>query len=156
MTVALDVQGAPSSGARTYVPVRPADQAAAVPRTALGVPPLENRFLTWGARLGALGMAWVIVYRLLPISGRGWVIVVAAVCNVPLLAVGTLTFDSPIAMTDRIARWAFSASALVVMVALVTVLVFVFKRGWQALHYWNFFTQTMHTTLPDAPFDQGG
>src|SRR5262249_47297652 len=65
-------------------------------------------------------------------------------------------FDSPIAMTDRIARWAFSASALVVMVALVTVLVFVFKRGWQALHYWNFFTQTMHTTLPDAPFDQGG
>jgi phosphate transport system permease protein len=157
MTVAIDVDSAsPAQVVGTFIPPRPADQAAPIPRTSLGVLPLENRFLSWGARLGALGLAWVIVYRLLPISGLGWFIVVAALCNVALLAVGTLTFACPTALSDRVARWAVSSAALIVMLALVTVLVFVFKRGWQALHYWNFFTQTMHKTLPDAPFNQGG
>ena len=40
--------------------------------------------------------------------------------------------------------------------ALGSTLAFVFKRGWPALHHWNFFTQTMQTTLPDAPYSQGG
>ena len=101
-------------------------------------------------------MAWVIAERLLPISGLGWYVLVAAVCNVVLLAVGTLLFGNRVAMADRVAQWLFSAGAVVVFSALTTVLFFVFIRGWAALHHWNFFTQTMQKTLPDAPFDQGG
>jgi phosphate transport system permease protein len=89
MSVAIDVDSAPTAAVRTFIPVRSADLEAAVPRTSLGVLPLENRFLSWGARLGALGLAWVIVFRLLPVQGLGWFVVVAALCNVALLAVGT-------------------------------------------------------------------
>jgi phosphate transport system permease protein len=158
MTTLLDRDDAPTEGAaRTFIPPRrSAGDLAPTPRASVGALPLETRFLTWGARLAALGLAWVIVERLLPIDGLGWFLVVAAGCNLAVLAVGTLVNDSPIAMADRVAQWVVSTAALVVFVALITVLVFVFKRGWQALHYWNFFTQTMHTTLPDAPYNQGG
>ncbi len=155
MTAMVDVEST-ATEPRTFLPSSRAEEPAAVPRTALGVLPFEGRFLTWGARIAALGLAWVIVYRLLPIEGLGWFVVVASVCNVLLLAVGTLTFDSPVAMADRVAQWLFSAASVIVFAALTTVLFFVFKRGWAAFHYWNFFTQTMHKTLPDAPFDQGG
>jgi phosphate transport system permease protein len=141
---------------RTVMPERAPDAAPPVPRTTLGVLPLEYRFLTWGARLGAVGLSWVIVERVLPIQGPGWFVVVAALCNAALLAVGTLVIDAPIAMVDRVAQWVVSAGALVVFSALASTLGFVFKRGWPALHHWNFFTQTMHTTLPDAPYNQGG
>jgi phosphate transport system permease protein len=157
VTAVLERDDAPMAEApRTVLPERSPDAAPPVPRTSLGVLPLEYRFLTWGARLGALGLSWAIVERVLPIQGIGWFVVVAALCNAALLAVGTLVIDAPIAMVDRVAQWLVSAGALVVFSALASTLGFVFKRGWPALHHWNFFTQTMHTTLPDAPYNQGG
>ena len=148
----LDAEESP----RTTLPTRRADEDRPVPRTSLGVLPLEYRFLAWGARFAAVGLAWVIVERLLPINGLGWFVLVAGLCNVVLLAVGTLVIDSPVAMADRVAEWVFSTAAVIVFGTLLTILGFVFIRGWAALHHWNFFTQTMHTTLPDAPYDQGG
>ncbi len=141
---------------RTVLPPRRAEEGRPVPRTSLGLLPAEFRFLSWGSRFAAVGMAWVIVDRLLPVQGLGWFVLVAAVCNVLLLAVGTLVIDSPIATADRVAQWLFSTAAVIVFCTLGTILGFVFIRGWAALHHWNFFTQTMHTTLPDAPYDQGG
>jgi phosphate transport system permease protein len=118
--------------------------------------PAEAQFLSWGARFAAIGLSWVIVERLLPIQGLGWFVVVAAACNAGMLAVGTILIDNRIAMTDRVAKWVMSTGATIVFVALISVLIFVFKRAWPALHHLNFFTQTMRTTLPDAPFNQGG
>jgi phosphate transport system permease protein len=156
MTALLARDAAPTETARTFLPSRQPDVRGPVPRTSLGVLPLEYRFLSWGARVAAVGLSWVIVERLLPIQGPGWFVVVAALANVVLLAVGTLVIDTPVAMADRIAQWVVSTAALVVMLTLCTILGFVFIRGWAALHHWNFFTQTMQTTLPDAPYDQGG
>jgi len=141
---------------RTVLPVRRTDEPMPVPRTSLGLLPLEYRFLSWGARFAAIGLAWVIVERLLPIQGLGWFVLVAGISNVVLLAVGTLVIDNPVAMADRVAQWLFTTAAAVVFCTLLTILGFVFIRGWAALHHWNFFTQTMHTTLPDAPYNQGG
>jgi phosphate transport system permease protein len=155
MTMLLDM-GREVSAPRTTLPERRLDDEAPVPRTSLGVLPLENRFLTWGARFAALGLSWVIVERLLPVSGLGWLVVIAALCNVVLLAAGTFVFDSPVAVTDRVVQWVVSVGAVTVFGTLASVLVFVFRRGWPALHHWNFFTQTMHKTLPDAPYNQGG
>ncbi len=141
---------------RTFVPPRPAADQPPVPRTSLGALPLEYRFLTWGARLAARRAGLGDRRPAAADQGLGWFVVVAAVCNVVLLAVGTLVIDNQVAMADRVAQWLFAAGATVVFVALATVLVFVFMRGWAALHHWNFFTQTMHKTLPDAPYNQGG
>ena len=143
---------------RTVVPVRGRRRRdAAGPRTSLGVLPLENRFLTWGSRVAAaravVGDRGAAAADPGARGGSWWS---AAVCNVVLLAVGTLVIGNRVAMADRVAQWLFSAGALIVFSALSTVLFFVFIRGWAALHHWNFFTQTMQTTLPDAPFDQGG
>jgi phosphate transport system permease protein len=146
----------PAEGPRTVIPPRRPDDEVPTPRTSLGVLPLEYRFLSWGARAGAIGMSWVIVDRLLPVDGLGWFVVVAAVCNLLLLAAGTLVIDNGVAMADRVAQWLVSTGAVIVIGALVSTLVFVFTRAWPALHHVNFFTQTMHRTLPDAPFDQGG
>lgn len=157
MTAVLDKSGAPLAEApRTVIPDRNADEAPPLPRTSLGVLPLEYRFLSWGSRFAALGLAWVIVERVMPVQGLGWYVVVAALCNVLLLAVGTLVIDTPIAVSDRVVQWVVSAGASIVFLALGSTIGFVFKRGWPALHHWNFFTQTMHTTLPDAPYNQGG
>jgi phosphate transport system permease protein len=157
MTMALERDSLQTADApRTLIPQRGPDLAPPVPRTSIGVLPLEYRFLSWGARFGAVGLAWVIVERLLPIQGLGWFVVVAALCNAMLLGIGTLVIDSPLAMVDRLAQWVFSTGATIVLLALGSTLGFVFKRGWPALHHWNFFTQTMHTTLPDAPYNQGG
>ncbi|MGC4110279.1 MAG: phosphate ABC transporter permease PstA [Nocardioides sp.] len=157
MTAVLDRDPAPVDDApRTVIPDHGPDTAPPVPRTSLGVLPLEYRFLSWGARFAALGLGWLLTERVLPVQGFGWFVVFAALANVVLLAVGTLVIDTPIAMADRVAQWVVSAGALVVMAALASTIGFVFKRGWPALHHWNFFTQTMHTTLPDAPYNQGG
>ena len=74
-----------------------------------------------------------------------------------LLAVGTLVIDSP-GRDGRPGRAVGSSRPVpsIVFFTLGTILTFVFIRGWAALHYWNFFTQTMQTTLPDAPYNQGG
>jgi phosphate transport system permease protein len=98
----------------------------------------------------------VIVERLLPVQGLGWFVLVAGLCNLVLLAAGTILIDSPVAVADRVAQWLFSTGAAIVFLALGSTIAFVFRRGWPALHHWNFFTQTMHTTLPDAPYNQGG
>jgi phosphate transport system permease protein len=157
MTVLLDLGQAPAAGApRTIIPARRPDDEMPTPRTSLGVLPLEYRFLSWGARVAAVGLSWVIVERLLPINGVGWFVVVAALCNLTLLAAGTLVIDDGVATADRVAQWVFSTAAAIVFVALASTLGFVFKRAWPALHHVNFFTQTMHGTLPDAPFNQGG
>jgi phosphate transport system permease protein len=157
MTAVLDRGDARAAEApRTLIPSRGLELSPPTPRTSLGVLPLENRVLTWGARFGAVGLAWVIVERLLPVQGLGWFVLVAGLCNLVLLAAGTILIDSPVAVADRVAQWLFSTGAAIVFLALGSTIAFVFRRGWPALHHWNFFTQTMHTTLPDAPYNQGG
>ena len=62
MTMLLDRGSAPhAEGPRTVIPLRRSGEEAPTPRTSLGVLPLEYRFLTWGARLAAIGcpvVAW--------------------------------------------------------------------------------------------------
>lgn len=140
----------------TILPERDLDAAPAVPRASLGQLPADQRFLTWGARIGALGMSWVITQQLLAVQGLAWFIVVAALSNVAILAVGTAILDSAVAVVDRVVQWMVAAGAVSVMAALASVLFFVFKRGWPALHHLNFFTSTMNGVGPDTALNQGG
>ncbi|HVW80619.1 MAG TPA: phosphate ABC transporter permease PstA [Mycobacteriales bacterium] len=132
------------------------DNAPATPRADLGQLPADERFLTWGARLGALGIAWVVVERLLPIHGLAWFIFVAAVANVAILAVGTAVVGSNVAVADRVAQWVMSTGMVIVLVALGSVIVFVLKRGWTALDHVNFFTKDMTGVGDEDPLNRGG
>ncbi|HWA66158.1 MAG TPA: phosphate ABC transporter permease PstA [Mycobacteriales bacterium] len=126
------------------------------PRANLGQLPADERFLTWGARVGALGIAWVVVERLLPVSGLAWFLFVAALANLAILVVGTAVIGSNVAIADRVARWLVATGTVIVLVALGSVIVFVFKRGWTALHHTNFFTHDMTGVGAEDPLGKGG
>ena len=153
MTIAMERTGAEPA---TYLPTRSDDAPPPQPRTDLGREPAESRFLVWGARVGAVGMAWLVCERLLPLHGIAWFVVVFAVMNVLLLAVTTAMTENLVVVTDRIAQWLISAGALVVFGALFSVIVFVITRGWEALHHLNFFTDDMTGIGPSDPLDRGG
>lgn len=150
-----DPAGTPNPAA-TYLPQRDDSAPAPVPRPGLGQLPADNRFLTWGARLAAVGLSWVITQRMLPVHGFAWFLVVAALANVVLLAVGTFMSDRAIDISDRVAQWLVGTGAVIVFTALGSVIVFVFKRGWSALSHANFFTHTMDGIGPSTPLNQGG
>ena len=142
--------------ARTTLPDREPRLPAPVPRTQLGRRRSEDTFVIWGSRIAALGLAWVICERLLPLPGPVWFIVVAALANLVLLFVGTNIGGTRVEVSDRVAQWLISAGATIVFVALATTIGFVLKRGWSALHHVNFFTQDMTGVGPDSPLTQGG
>jgi phosphate transport system permease protein len=141
--------------AATHLPTRDVS-VRPVPRANLGLLPVENRFLTWGARFAALGMAWVITQRLMPWHGLGWFLVVAAIANVVVLAIGTAVLDANVAVADRVAQWVVSTAAVVVFVALGSVIVYVLKQGWPALRHVNFFTDDMTGVGTQDPLTKGG
>jgi len=139
----------------TVLPVKDPD-VVPTPRTSVGQIPAESRFLNWGALVAALGMAWVIAERLLPLHGLPWFLAVFAVCNLGILAVGTATMDNATAVVDRVMRWVVSTATLVVIVALCSVMVYVLGRGWPALRHASFFLHDMSGISQDAPLSQGG
>ncbi|MGZ4452054.1 MAG: phosphate ABC transporter permease PstA [Nocardioides sp.] len=159
MTALLDpIDGTPAVPVRQISTALPTKDTSVrpVPRATLGGLPLENHFLTWGARFAALAMAWIITQRLLPWHGPGWFVVVFALCNVLLLAVGTAVFDTNVAVSDRVAQWTVSSAAVFVYVALGSVIVYVLHKGWPALHHANFFTHDMSGVSSKDPLTRGG
>lgn len=141
---------------RTVLPLHEPDAVPAAQRK-LGQVPAETRFIMWGSAVASIAMSWLIVGRLLPVHGPGWFIVIAALCDVVLMGVATAAVDPRnVAVSDRIARWFISSAAVVVFAALLSVLVFVFQRGWPALHHLNFITQDMAGVGPSDPLDRGG
>ncbi|MGN6473417.1 MAG: phosphate ABC transporter permease PstA [Mycobacteriales bacterium] len=138
-------------------PAPPYDDALhSTPRADLRQRPAEERFLTWGARFAALGIAWLAVDRLLPVSGVWWFAFIFALANVMILAVGTAVRGSNVEISDRIAQWVVSAGMTIVLAALASVIIFVFKRGWTALHHWNFFHDDMNGVGAQDPLSHGG
>jgi phosphate transport system permease protein len=151
----FSIVGAGSTGT-TYLPTRSFDAEPPVPRAGLRLEPAESRVVRWGSRLGGLALAWVICQRLLPLPGIVWLVVVAALMNVLLLAVTTAITDGWVAVKDRVAGWTIGAGALMVFGALASTLVFVFQRAWPALRHVNFFVHTMNGVGPQTPLDRGG
>jgi phosphate transport system permease protein len=140
----------------TVRPVPALDAAPATPRLDLGATPAQDRFVAWGARLAAIGLSWVVTQRLLPTHGLVWFLVVAAICNVIVLAVATFVVDDRVVVADRIAQWVISAAAVVVFGALLSTILYVLQHGWAALHHLSFFTHTMAGIGPTDPLDEGG
>lgn len=136
---------------------RPAlDAPPAIPRAGLGAVPAQDRFIVWGARFAAIALAWVVTQRMLPLHGFAWFLVVAAACNVVVLAVATIVVDTGVAVSDRVAQWFVSAAATVVFGALISTVVYVVVKGWPALHHTNFWTHTMAGVGAEDPLTKGG
>jgi len=156
MSIVTPLAPTESSRSATVLPAVDPDGPPPTPRLSLGARPAQDTFVIWGSRLAALGMAWLICERLLPLHGLVWYVVVAALCNVGVLALMTFVTDSAVEVSDRVAQWMVSAAAVIVFGALLSTVVYVVKRGWPALHHLNFFTDTMAGISATTPLDHGG
>lgn len=141
---------------RTYLPVRDPEQAPAVPRPALGAPNADELFVRLGAWLSALGITWLITQRFLPLSGVPWFVVVLFVTGVAMTALLTAMTGTAVEVKDRVAGAVITGGALLVGLALVSTVVFVFLRGWRPLTHSNFITHDMSGVEPKAALDLGG
>lgn len=118
--------------------------------------PLDDRLSLLGSALGSLAMVWIIYERMLPTSGTLGFLVCWYVAFVLLYAaVSTLSNPGP-AVRDRVAGAAVHAGAAVVGLGLVSVVVYTFWGGRDALPHLNILTTDMAGTGPRDPLDQGG
>lgn len=140
----------------THLPVRDPAAPPPAPRPALGGMNADERFVRIGAWVSALGIAWLVTQRFLPLSGVPWFLVVFFVAGVLMTGVLTAMTGTAVEVKDRVAGAVITTGALVVGIALVSTIVFVFLRGWRPLTEVNFFTDDMAGVEPKAPLDQGG
>jgi phosphate transport system permease protein len=123
-------------------------------RTSSVTPELVSSLVA--AALGALALVWLLYERILPTSGMlgFWLCWYTAFLALYAVVVG-LTQDR-LAVSDRIAAVVFSTAGLVLFSILLLVVGFVVDKGWDAVHHWNFFSETTALIGPDAPLDRGG
>lgn len=140
----------------TVLPSYDEDAPPPLPRPSLGRPSLDDRFVRWGAWASALGMAWLVTQRLLPMPGLAWFLVAWFVLGLVVTAVLSALTLPLVEVRDRVAAAVVTGGALVVGAALVSTLVFIVLRGWRPLLHGNFFVDDMAGVGPKDPFDMGG
>lgn len=156
MTLFQDEVETARPGGTTYLPAADDDAPPAVPRSSLGRPSPEESFLVWGTWLAALGLAWVVTQRLLPLEGVPWFVVTFFAAGVLMSAVTGAMHGGLIEVRDRVAASLVTGGAVVVAAALVSTIGYVFYRGWEPLTHLNFFLEDMSGVGPADAFDRGG
>jgi phosphate transport system permease protein len=132
------------------------DAPPAVPRASLGRPTADQRFVLWGSWASALGLAWLVTQRLLPLPGLPWFLVLWFAFGLLVVAVTTALTGTLVDVRDRVASAVVTGGALLVGAALVSTLLFVALRGWRPLLHANFFLDDMAGVGPKDPFERGG
>ncbi len=140
----------------THLPSYDDDAAPAVARASLGRPTADERFVAIGSWVAAVGLAWLITQRLLPLPGLPWFLLVWFGCGLAVTAVLATMTGGVIEMRDRVATAVVTAGALVVVAALISAIVFVVVRGWRPLMHLNFYVDDMAGVGPKDPFTEGG
>jgi phosphate transport system permease protein len=117
---------------------------------------LDEHATLGGSALGSLALVWVIYEQLLAWSGILGFLLCWWLAFLGLFALLTgLSNPRPI-VVDRLASAVVQSGAAVVGFALLTTVLFIFGKGWPALHHVNFFTQDMSGVRPTSPLTQGG
>lgn len=142
--------------AATYRPVHSDDSPPPRPRTAIGRVPDEERFVRISSWVGGYALAWLVCQHVLPLPGLAWFVVVGFVLGLALTVVSTAMTGSRTEVLDRVVASLVTAGAATVGLALISVLVFVFHRGWRPLVHPNFFFHDMAAVGPRDAFSKGG
>lgn len=140
----------------TFLPRYDDDAPPPVPRASLVRLTADERFLRIGSVASALGLAWLITQRLLPLPGLPWFLVVAFLA---LLLVGAVTSGMTgglVEVRDRAAATVITAGATVVGAVVLSAVVFVVVKGIEPLLHLNFYVDDMAGVGPKDPFDRGG
>jgi len=117
---------------------------------------LDDLLSVVGSALGAFAGTWVVYEQLLPLSGvLGFVICWYIAFLVMYASVCALSHPRPI-VVSKLMTVVMTSAAVLVGLALATVIVYTVGKGVKALVHLNFFTRDMAGVGPTSPLDQGG
>jgi phosphate transport system permease protein len=104
-----------------------------------------------GSALSSLALSWLVFFHVLPWSGligfvmTWWLTFVAAYAGVTALG-----NPRPVVVERTVSAVVHSVAALV-GIALASTVLFIFIKGWPAVHHLNFFTEDMAGVRPTDP-----
>ena len=131
------------------------DPALDVPR-ATSTRTIDDVASLVGAALASLAGVWVLYERIFALSGGiGFVLCWYLAFIAVYALVSTVSNPGPV-VVDRVWSAVVAGGAGVVGLALVATVVFIFAKGWPALHHLNFYTQDMAGVRPTSPLTHGG
>jgi phosphate transport system permease protein len=145
---------APPDGQRTR-PGQPPDDGSDRPRAVT-----ERTSDYWlalvGSLAGSLGLVWLLFEQILPFGGTVGFLVCWFVVYLIMFAGVTAIAHPRTTVIDRFWTAVITGAAGVVGAALLSVVVYTVIKGWPAVHYLNFFTQSESAGDLNGPFNQGG
>lgn len=116
----------------------------------------EDRMVEVGSWLAGFALAWLVNDRLLPWSGLLPLVISTVVAGLVVLAVATAMTEPRPVVVDRVVAAVIHVAALTVAVALLSTVVFILIRGFEALPHLALVTQDMSGVGPRDDFDRGG
>lgn len=116
----------------------------------------QDRLVLGASLLAALALAWLFCFRLLPWGTPLAYVLTSFALFLAIVTVATSTIADGPHVADRLAAAVVTAGALLVGVALLSVVGFVLWRGIGALVHVNMWTQDMVGVGPRDPVSRGG
>jgi len=150
---------------RTSVTVRPltylrSDSTSSEPdnaaRRLLSKSTTQQRFELVGCWAAAVAMAWLVCGRLMPWHGPLVFTVVTVAVGLVLIAVITAVDTGWPEVADRIMTTIVTLAALLVGMALLSTVLFIFAKGYKPLLHINTFVNDMSGVGPRDPLSRGG
>ena len=109
-----------------------------------------------GAAVGSLALVWILYERVFALSGAIGFVACWYLAFVTLYALVSGVSNPGPVVVDRVWAAVVTGGACLVGLALVATIVFIFVKGWPALHHLNFYTHDMAGVRPTSPLTQGG
>lgn len=141
---------------RTQLPSYDEDAPPPRPRSSLGRLSPDELFVRSGAWAAALGLAWLVTQRLLPMTGLPWFLISWFLLGLVMTAVATAMTGTKVDVVDRVVAAIVTGAAAFVGLALASTVVYVAVQGWRPVVNLNFFTSDMSGVGPRDPFTEGG
>ena len=143
---------------RTSVRTEPSSTESGPPHTRrlLSKQTAEQRFEVVGCWIAALALAWLICGRLMPWHGVLIYTVVTVVVGIGLLAVITALDSGAPEVIDRIVTTVVTLAALLIGVAVLSTVLFIFYNGYKPLFHLNTYFDDMAGVGPRDGLNKGG
>lgn len=145
----------PAPQPATYCPPPVTDEEWE-PRRNVGMVHQRDVLALAGAMISAVATTLLLFSVIAPFTGKIGFVGVAFLIFLGYYALLVSTEESGPAVRDRVVAAVVHGIAFLLLLALVFVIGFTFKRGWTALHHLNFFTEDLANAGPLEPMDVGG
>ncbi len=109
-----------------------------------------------GAAVASFALVWIAFFQVLPWSGAVGFVICWWFTFLVMYAVVSSLANPRVAVVERLVSFVVQSAAALVGVALASTVLFIFVKGWPAVHHLNFYTQDMAGVRPTDPLTTGG